>query len=358
MHKLNKLNSILQCFFYLLGFYILIRMLVPIIKPISIAAELSYNQNNFFQQIINKSNNVVEYTMNQYEDEDKKELFSMVFKYITNIDIENPKTYIASQIPVLGMIDISSLIAKEDGPVVVIPNEKIEKDKDDKKISDNPGSSDGVVVKPGEIVTPPKIKLDPSKPMILILHTHTTESYNAAGVKNGNFSSNVNVNVCKVGEELKKELEEKYGIATIHDMTVHDIPVRDHGYSKSRITIDKYVKKYPGVKLIIDLHRDSANAKISTAIINGERYARVMFVIGPKNKNYVKSEATAKSINGILNSYYPGFSRGFYYLKGAKLNQDLSSKLVLIEVGSNGNSIEEAIRTSKILARVISISIK
>lgn len=76
-----------------------------------------------------------------------------------------------------------------------------------------------------------------------------------------------------------------------------------------------------------------------------------------QNKNYKINAAKAQKINDLINSIYPGFSRGLLY-KNAKYNQDLSPNIVLIEVGSNLNSLEEAIRTSKIIAKAVAIYLK
>lgn len=364
--KMEKLEGVFKIVFCVAGFLILLKMSLTIIRPVLLVYDLS-SANNFYESIINKSNSSIEVTMKSGEKENSNGIFSIIFKYVTGIDIENPQTYISSQIPMLGLFDISLIAKGEDAPILVIPKdndyEKVNPGndnlfEDEEKDDESPNVPEKVVT-PGNITTPNKINLTPSKPLVLIVHTHTTECYNPDNIYGGNYSTDFNKGVVKIGETIKNELEVKYGIATLHDKTVHDNPVFYGAYKRSRPTIQKYVNKYPSLKIVIDLHRDAAkNKNVSTAIINGQRYARVMFVIGLKNKNASKSKVLANKINNIFNTSYPGLSRGLYFAKNSVYNQDLTSKLVLIELGSNKNSIDEALKTADIIAKIITLSIK
>lgn len=347
-----------QIVFLIVGLFMMVKIMLPILSPASLAADLKYSQANFYQQILNKSTASMDTVMNSYEDEDRKDLFSIVFKYVTNIDLSNPKTYITSQIPVLDLIDISSIVAKEDEPIVVMPSDT-KPDGDNKPAEEKPKpSTPGNQVNPANTPAPPKKQLNPSKPEVLIFHTHTREGFNPDGKAGKNFSSDLDTTICKVGDELKKELESKYGIAVIHDKTVHDYPIRDKAYEKSGPTVASYVKKYPNLKLIIDLHRDGGVSRPSaTAMINGESYARTMFVVGSTNKGFKTSDALAQKMNGIFKNLYPGFSKGITYKKG-KYNQQYSGNLVLLEVGSEQTSLEEAVRSVKVISRVVAEAIK
>lgn len=378
MNNIYRDEMIGKIVFFIVGIYVMVKIFIPIIYPVSMASNINYNESGIYQRILDKSNAYIEAAMdNGDDDENKKELFSIIFKYLTNIDLSNPRTYITSQIPILQLIDITSIASDENGPVVVVPrtpedlnknNNTSEnppqnsssnsnngiKDNHDNTSSENSNNSNvGQEIIPGNIGTIKKMKLDPSKPLILIYHTHTTENYNPDNKPGENFTTDYNKGVCRVGEELKKELQNTYGIATIHDTTVHDIPKREGAYGKSRPTIEKYIKKYPSLKIIIDLHRDGDVGKDkATAIINDEKYARVMFVLGTKSRIHTKNEAFAKNINNMFEYLYPKFSKGLCFKK-AVYNQDLSSKIVLIEVGSNENSLDEAVRSVKIIGRVL-----
>lgn len=199
----------------------------------------------------------------------------------------------------------------------------------------------------------PKLKKElSSKPEVLIYHTHTCESYKPNGINTIDKTQNV----CAVGEELKKELQEKYGISVIHDMTVHDAAAYAQSYDRSEVTLNKYMKEYGNFKLIIDLHRDSVeNKKAVTARINDEDVAKFMFVMAKKNPHFDKNMKIVNNMIKVSNKLYPGFSKGiFYYNYGRKFfNQAVSDNAVLIEVGSHINTVDEAKASSKYLARII-----
>lgn len=200
------------------------------------------------------------------------------------------------------------------------------------------------------------------KPEVLIYHTHTCESYKPyANAYHSN--ADMNKNVAAVGEELKKELE-KYGITTLHDVTIHDIESYDDSYSRSRETLQKYLKEYKDFKLVIDLHRDSIEDKDKvTTTINGEKVARFSFVMTKNHPNSDKNIKLSETLTETANKLYPGnkekninsFYKGaFHYQRGKKFySQDLSPNAVLMEVGSQVNTLNEAKDSAKYLARII-----
>ncbi len=363
MHKQLRIEFIVQVLIYTVGIFILMNILLPIINPVSIAIEANVGQTTLYEKILDSSIPAIKVTRESDDDENRNGTFSIIFKYLTNIDISNPKSYIASQIPMLQLIDMTSIASNESGPYIeVIP-------KDTEQVPDNTTENSTIPNNQEPTKTPaqtpdstnqvPPNKIDPTKPVLLIYHSHTRENYNPLNVKDQNYSYNFNIGVSKVGEELTRELESKYGITVIHDTTAYDVPTLNGGYSRSRKTVESYLKKYPSLKLIIDLHRDGAGRNISTAKINNVYYSRVMFVIASGNKKKANSIAIANKINNKFRELYPGFSRGLYYSgKYAVYNQDLSSNLVLIEVGGPENSLDESIRSSKIIARVISEVLK
>lgn len=365
MHKQLRMEFIVHALFYIIGIFILFNILLPIVKPVSIATGANVGQTNFYEKILSNSIPTMKVIQASDDYENREGAFSIIFKYLTNIDISNPKSFLASQIPILNFIDMTSIASNESGPYVeviptedeLIPDNTIENNNAEKPDTQEPVKQPDTI--PDETTENPPNKVDGAKPVILIYHTHTRENYNPLNVKNLNHSYDFTTGVCKVGEELKRELESKYGISVIHDTTVHDVPTSNGGYTRSRKTVESYFKKYSSLKLIIDLHRDSAERSISTAKINNVYYSRVMFVIASGNKSKSNSITTANKLNSKFNELYPGFSRGLYYSgKYAIYNQDLSSKIVILEIGSNENSLDESIRSSKLAARVISEFLK
>ncbi|HAZ37220.1 MAG TPA: hypothetical protein DEF85_03955 [Clostridiaceae bacterium] len=372
-------EEFIKLILFIVGIFIIIKLFIPILKPVSEVADKNYMRINFYQEVIGKALPPFKVITDEFEfeDEDKQDLFPLILKYLTNIDLCNPKSYIASQIPGLSLIDISSIMTKEDEPIIITTNEKetvnegtkvaSSKTEDNEKavnvVPDNKAVNSSVNEKPKNV--------DSSKPIVFIFHTHTTEAYNPNEEEKKNYidyneinKGNYGEGICTVGEQLKSELENKYSISCIHDTTVHDFPRREGGYAKARPTIQEYLKKYPSIKLVIDLHRDGTDLHKDsvpknrfTAIINNESYARVLFVVGNRNPNLKINLSVAQKYHAALQDMYPGFSRGIQ-CADAVYNQDLFGKMILLEVGSNFNTMSEALNTVKIIAKMIAADLK
>lgn len=189
------------------------------------------------------------------------------------------------------------------------------------------------------------------KRRILIYHTHTTEAFKPAN----NDSFYEQYNIVGIGDVLKKELEKKYNVEIIHDKTIHNTSYLE-SYKRSGETLEGYLSEIDDFDLIIDLHRDSLdNKKLVTANIKDMDVAKIMFVVAKNNPNYLENNDLAQDMTEIANELYPEFARSvFYYERGSNaFNQSKSSKLALIEVGAQLNTVEEAINSAKLLSNVI-----
>ncbi|WP_139904054.1 stage II sporulation protein P [Clostridium thermarum] len=216
------------------------------------------------------------------------------------------------------------------------------------------GDSSGNVVS----VQDPTLKqeLKPEKPQVLIYHSHTEEAFGINGANNKDPQKNV----VAVGEALKNELENTYGISVIHDTTVHCYPYNG-SYQNSRKTVENYLKQYGDFDLIIDMHRDSVYSKANvTTRINGEDVSKIMFVLTKKNPHYSKNAEVTDKLMSICDNLFPGFTRAVCYYNFGTLyfNQDLSNNAILIEVGAHTNTHEEAINSSKYMGRMIAEYLK
>lgn len=196
--------------------------------------------------------------------------------------------------------------------------------------------------------------LNLSKPEVFIYHTHTGEGYSP--FQGRADSRDENKNVCSVGNIMANDLQTNYGISVIHDKTEHDV-IYSNAYARSGETLGKYLKKYNDFKIIIDLHRDSGlNRNTTVTKINGENVAKIMFVLTKKNPHFSKNMELSTSLMNISNKLYPNLCRGINleYDYGTKyFNQDKSNNAILIEVGQDSNTIEEANATAKYLSRII-----
>ncbi len=209
-----------------------------------------------------------------------------------------------------------------------------------------------------QATTPVAITDSVKTPSVLIYHTHTTESYQPVSV--GNFHSvDKEGTVRQVGDALAARLEE-LGYTVIHDETIHDNPSYNQSYSRSLATAKEYLAQYPKLALVIDLHRDAAGYAGSvgkTVSIEGKTAATYGYVIGQGNPNVQQLTQTVKDLNQAAEALYPNFT-GKIIEKDYKFNQYISDHHVLIEVGNNENTIEQAKLTGYYLADIIAEYLK
>ena len=204
---------------------------------------------------------------------------------------------------------------------------------------------------------------------ILIYHTHTTEAYRMDGTdvyEESGFSRTKNneQNIVRVGEELKKLLEEK-GFRVIHDTTDHEPPKLATAYERSEQTMRYYQEKYPDMDLYIDLHRDAADvekSKDDVVILDGKRCARIMFVVGKGTKYEDKPDfdanyALAERLTQQLDTYDARFTRDIR-IKDGRYNQHISNMCLLIEVGHNANTLQDALNSTYYLAEAIADTVR
>ncbi|MGN0614396.1 MAG: stage II sporulation protein P, partial [Porcipelethomonas sp.] len=162
-----------------------------------------------------------------------------------------------------------------------------------------------------------KISLDGS-PQVLIMHTHTTESFEP--YERDFFDPSFNYrttdpskNTVMVGDEITKQLEDA-GIGVIHDTTIHDYPSYNGSYERSAETVKKILKENPTIKVVLDIHRDavgtSENIIQPTATINGKKAAQVMIISGCDDgtldmPDYMKNFRFASLLQQQMSSDYP-----------------------------------------------------
>ncbi len=187
------------------------------------------------------------------------------------------------------------------------------------------------------------------EPQILIFHTHGSEGYadSRAGVTEDT--------VIGVGELLATELKETYGYNVIHETSVFDRKAdgtddRNNAYNNALPVITKILEEYPSIEVVIDLHRDSGDAR--TSVINGVSTAKVMLFNGLcrtkdgpityySNPNLEGNLAFSLHLQITGNELYPGLMHR-NYLKSYRYNMHLKEKYLLVELGTHKNTVAEA----------------
>ena len=193
------------------------------------------------------------------------------------------------------------------------------------------------------------------EPQVLILHTHATETFKTDNKDyfTEDFTSrsqNNSQNMVSVGKIVAEKLNSA-GIKTIHDTTLHDYPSYSKSYSRAAETITGYLKKYPSIKVVLDLHRDAVTKENGDKVklvteINGKKAAQVMLVMGSQSggiTNFPKWEENFKlavKLQQVMEKNYPTLARPLM-LMSKNYNESLTTGSMLIEFGTDVNTLEE-----------------
>ena len=204
------------------------------------------------------------------------------------------------------------------------------------------------------------------EPTVLIIHSHGTEAYLPGDgytytEEGGEYRTlDEACNMLALGEELARLLNEA-GIITVQDRSYYDYPDYLTSYDNARIGLQEQLNRYPTVKLVIDLHRDSAQRSdgsqwATEAIINGEKSAQVMLVMGTDSyythPNWEKNLSVALKLQAIMEKTHGGSTRPLD-LRKQRFNQDLSVGSIIAEIGAAGNTYREAQNAVSVLAEAI-----
>jgi len=200
-----------------------------------------------------------------------------------------------------------------------------------------------------------KPKINPNEPLVLILHTHGTEAYAPYGKTylpaNYSFrSTDISQNVVAVGAVLTKVLE-SYGIPTIHCQIMHDEKSYVTAYNEAKKTIEQYLRHYPSIKYIFDIHRDgieTSDGKYVKPVVNIDNLmaAQVMTVVGTdmtgaNHPNWQENLKLALLIQNELVSKREGFARKIN-LSSSAYNEQYTKGSLRFEIGSAANTLDEA----------------
>lgn len=202
----------------------------------------------------------------------------------------------------------------------------------------------------------PSLRLSSEGPQLLIVHTHGSEAYTQSGsdlyVESDPYrTEDMDQNVIKVGDVLTEIFESK-GLTVIHDREIYDYPSYTGSYSRSGAAVEEYLSEHPSIKVVIDLHRDALGSGDTVYKTRAEaslgNCAQVMLLVGTGDNglyhpNWQENLKLALYLQNAMEKAYPSLARPLS-LKSERYNQHLSTGSLIIEVGSTGNSLEEAIR--------------
>ena len=211
---------------------------------------------------------------------------------------------------------------------------------------------------------PFSIEVGSSEPQVLIMHTHATESYELEdlGWFDPEYTSrrtDTSLNMVAVGAAIAEQLNAA-GIVTLQDATLHDYPSYNGSYERSNATVRSYLEQYPSIKVVLDVHRDAIEtdgARVkAVAEVEGKTAAQVMIICGADKNgnlpNFKQNLAFAAKWESAMESRYPGLTRPVLF-DYRYYNQDLTTGSLLIEMGSHGNTLEEAVYSGHLVGKAL-----
>lgn len=212
------------------------------------------------------------------------------------------------------------------------------------------------------IINGPGVTLPAGQPQILIIHTHSSEAYMPAGLdkyepSDDSRTEDTQYNIVRVGDELCAVLEEA-GLIVLHDRGIYDYPSYTGSYTRSGQAIESWLAEYPSIQIVIDVHRDALGESgivyKTMAEESGVCASQVMLLIGTDESGlshgaWRQNLALAVYLQQAVSGAHPTLMRPVQ-LVPQRYNQHLSPGSMILEVGSSGNTLQEALAAARLFA--------
>lgn len=198
-----------------------------------------------------------------------------------------------------------------------------------------------------KIILKDKLKLSSYKYKVYLYNTHDLEQYK-------DFIQNIKISISNASLLLSNNLKSIGIDAIVEKQKVSDLTNNDvsKSFDTSKILIENIIQN-ENIDLFIDLHRDDEKKEVTTLELNGKKYAKVKFVVGRKNKNYMLNYNLTELINRKIKEKYPDLTRGIVLNDNYTYNQELSEKIIFINIGGYENDIVEVKNTIDLLGPII-----
>ena len=202
------------------------------------------------------------------------------------------------------------------------------------------------------------------QPEILIIHTHGSEAYAQDGADTYAESdtartTDTQYNIIRVGDEIERIFTEM-GLNVLHDRTLYDYPSYNGSYERSRAAVEACLAQYPSIQIVLDVHRDALVGEDGTIYkatteVDGSKSAQVLLVLGTDDSglnhpNWEKNLTLAMRVQHRMNTLWPELARPIA-LRPSRFNQQLTQGSILVEIGSHGNTLQEALAGARLFAR-------
>lgn len=211
----------------------------------------------------------------------------------------------------------------------------------------------------------PGLSLPRDEAQILIIHTHASEAYTQAGLdrytpSDLNRTEDTQFNIVRIGDELT-ELLTQAGLGVIHDRGIYDYPSYTGSYTRSGQAIEQYLESCPGIRIVFDIHRDALGSDgvvyKTMAEEEGTVASQIMLLVGTdasglEHPGWRGNLALALYLQNAVNSVCPTLMRPIT-LVPQRYNQQLTPGSMIIEVGSSGNTLREALAAIRLFGGAV-----
>ena len=204
------------------------------------------------------------------------------------------------------------------------------------------------------------LRLQAGVPQVLILHTHSSEAYaqdpyDPYEASDPYRTEDKSHSVIRVGDVLAEQFEAR-GLTVLHDTELYDYPSYTGSYSRSGAAVERYLAEYPSIAVVIDVHRDSIGSGDvvykTQALLDGRSSAQVMLLAGTganglPHPNWRENLKLALYLQHAADERCATLTRPIELVK-ERYNQQLSTGMLILEVGSTGNSLQEALLAAEL----------
>ncbi|MFD1412879.1 stage II sporulation protein P [Oceanobacillus jeddahense] len=374
----NNWSKMVQTFSRRSGLYIIffvsIFLLISILTAVQPAYRFSSDVLNswtqemdstIFYHLITMENRAYKQSFPEGEAEIPK-LSDVFFELTSNVKPTDPRTLFGNEIPGFSIFDNQLLMASDNDfthfpiesnpPLEEVLRDReavLEEDEETEETEDTEEEESENEQTTGD------------RDVVFIYNTHNRESFlpHLPNETDPDGAMHGEINITKVSDHLAEELE-RLGIGTQVDDTDFGELLNERGmdyhqsYEVSRDIVAEAVAGNQEIQYVFDLHRDALRRDKTTQTIEGEDYAKILFVIGTGHPDYEKNLKVATELHGLIEEAYPGLSRGVFQKDGSSgngvYNQDMVDNALLIEFGGVDNTMEELYRSADALAEVFS----
>lgn len=215
------------------------------------------------------------------------------------------------------------------------------------------------------IETGPELTLTEGEPQILVIHTHSSEAYTQAGLdhyeaSDTNRTEDTNYNIVRIGDELTDILNGA-GLNVIHDRGIYDYPSYTGSYNRSGAAIAQYLESYPSIRIVLDIHRDALGSDgvvyKTMAEEQGVCASQIMLLVGTdesglSHPDWRQNLALAMYMQNAVTQANPTLMRPVDLVR-QRYNQHLSTGSLIVEVGSSGNTLQEALAAIRLFGNAV-----